>query len=119
MGAVAVLQQADDMGADRPVCLFSKKFNSYQLNYSTIEKEALALIWAMHGAPCLLLLDRVKMIPPGSSRELGILVVLVHKKQGAQECKQTKTVPEVCLVMEQQNKRNSSRGSLSHWARQG
>ncbi len=26
---------------------FSKKFNSYQRHYSTVEKEALALIWAL------------------------------------------------------------------------
>ena len=46
VGAGAVLLQEVD-GIDRPVCYFSKKFNSYQLNYSTIEKEALALIWAL------------------------------------------------------------------------
>ncbi len=33
-------------GVDRTFCYFSKKFNSYQLDHSTIEKEALALIWA-------------------------------------------------------------------------
>ena len=26
---------------------FSKKFNRYQLNYSVVEKEALALVWAL------------------------------------------------------------------------
>lgn len=31
----------------RPVSFFSKKFNLYQLNYSTIEKETLALVWAL------------------------------------------------------------------------
>ncbi len=31
----------------RPVSFFSRKFNSYQLNYSVVEKEALALIWAL------------------------------------------------------------------------
>ena len=46
VGAGAVLLQEKD-NIDRPVCYFSKKFNSYQLNYSTIEKEALALIWAL------------------------------------------------------------------------
>lgn len=46
VGAGAVLLQEHD-GVDRPVCYFSKKFNRYQLNYSTIEKEALALIWAL------------------------------------------------------------------------
>lgn len=36
-----------DGEALRPVCFFSKKFNRYQSNYSVIEKEALALIWAL------------------------------------------------------------------------
>lgn len=47
VGAGAVLLQADKSGVERPVSFFSKKFNSYQLNYSVIEKEALALIWAL------------------------------------------------------------------------
>lgn len=47
VGAGAVLLQKDDNGVDRPVSYFSKKFNSYQLNYSTIEKETLALVWAV------------------------------------------------------------------------
>lgn len=47
VGAGAVLLQKDETGIDRPVCYFSKKFNCHQLNYSTIEKEALALIWAL------------------------------------------------------------------------
>ncbi len=47
VGAGAVLLQGDDFGVEKPVSFFSKKFNSYQLNYSTIEKEALALVWAL------------------------------------------------------------------------
>lgn len=46
VGAGALLLQ-EEGGIDKPVSYFSKKFNSYQLNYSTIEKEALALIWAL------------------------------------------------------------------------
>lgn len=42
-----MLLQADAKGVDRPVCFFSRKFNCYQYNYSTIEKEALALVWAL------------------------------------------------------------------------
>ena len=41
-----MLQTGDD-GVEHPVSFFSRKFNSYQLNYSTVEKEALALIWAL------------------------------------------------------------------------
>ncbi|XP_063061560.1 uncharacterized protein LOC134454470 isoform X2 [Engraulis encrasicolus] len=47
VGAGAVLLQDDVNGVEHPVCYFSRKFNSYQLHYSTIEKEALALVWAL------------------------------------------------------------------------
>lgn len=46
-GAGAVLLQEDDHGVDHPVCYFSKKFNRHQTHYSTIEKEALALLLAL------------------------------------------------------------------------
>lgn len=47
VGAGAVLLQADGKGVERPVGFYSKKFNSFQLNYSVIEKEALALVWGL------------------------------------------------------------------------
>lgn len=47
VGAGAVLLQSDDQGVVRPVSFFSRKFNSYQHNYSVIEKEALSLIMAL------------------------------------------------------------------------
>lgn len=47
VGAGVVLLQGDDQGVVRPVSFFSKKFNRYQSNYSVIEKEALALVWAL------------------------------------------------------------------------
>lgn len=48
VGAGAVLLQGgEEDGVLRPVCFFSRKFNRYQSNYSVIEKEALALIWAI------------------------------------------------------------------------
>lgn len=46
-GAGAVLLQEDDRGIDHPVCYFSKKFNKHQMNYSTNEKETLALLLAL------------------------------------------------------------------------
>lgn len=46
-GAGTALLQAGPDGVDHPVGFFSRKFNSYQLNYSIVEKEALALIWAL------------------------------------------------------------------------
>lgn len=47
IGTGAVLIQKSEEGIDHPVAFFSRKFNSYQLNYSVIEKEAQALIWAL------------------------------------------------------------------------
>lgn len=46
-GAGAVLLQEDHQGIDHPVSYFSRKFNKHQLKYSTIEKEALALLFAV------------------------------------------------------------------------
>lgn len=46
-GAGAVLLQEDDSGTDHPICYFSKKFNSAQSNYSTIEQETLSLLLAL------------------------------------------------------------------------
>ena len=46
-GAGAVLMQCDDLGIEHPVCYFSRKFDQHQKNYSTIEKEALALLLAL------------------------------------------------------------------------
>ncbi len=42
----AVLQEGAD-GISHPVSYFSVKFNRHQLNYSTIEKEKLALLLAL------------------------------------------------------------------------
>ena len=47
VGIGAVFLQEDNYGIDHPVCYFSKKFNKHQKNYSTIEKECLALILAI------------------------------------------------------------------------
>jgi hypothetical protein len=47
VAAGGVLLQEDQGGIDHPVCYFSRKFNKNQKNYSTIEKECLALILAL------------------------------------------------------------------------
>ena len=47
VSAGAVLMQHDSKGIEHPICYFSRKFNQYQKNYSTIEKEALALVSAL------------------------------------------------------------------------
>lgn len=47
VGAGAVLLQSDRDGVERHVSFFFRKFNSLQMNYSFIEKETLALVWAL------------------------------------------------------------------------
>lgn len=47
VGPGAVLLQDDENGFEHPISYFSKKFNSHQRTYSTIEKEALALVLAL------------------------------------------------------------------------
>ncbi len=47
VGVGAVLLQTDGSGIDKPVAYFSKKLNRHQKRYSTIEKEALALVLAV------------------------------------------------------------------------
>ena len=47
VAAGAVLLQEDQGGIDLPICYFSRKFNKHQRNYSTIEKECLALVFAL------------------------------------------------------------------------
>ena len=47
VGAGAVLMQRDNFEVDKPVAYFSRKFNQCQRAYSTIEKECLALVWAI------------------------------------------------------------------------
>ena len=46
-GAGAVLLQTGDDDVEHPVAYFSKKFNIHQNNYSTLEKETLALVLAL------------------------------------------------------------------------
>ena len=46
-GCGGVLLQEDDQGIDHPIAYYSKKFNIHQQRYSTIEKEALALLLAL------------------------------------------------------------------------
>lgn len=47
VGIGSVIMQEDINGVDHPVCYYSKKFNCHQKNYSTIEKECLALILSL------------------------------------------------------------------------
>ena len=52
VAAGAVLLQEDKDGVDHPICYFSKKFNTNQRNYSTVEKECLALVLAYVSPSC-------------------------------------------------------------------
>ena len=47
VGAGAVLLQEGESVVQHPVCYFSIKFKNHQLNYSTIEKETLAMLLAL------------------------------------------------------------------------
>jgi hypothetical protein len=47
VGAGAVLIQEDSNGLDHPVCYFSRRFNECRTRCSTIEQEALALLFAL------------------------------------------------------------------------
>ena len=47
VGVGAVLLQEDSKGVDHTIGYFSHKFNASQRNYSTSEKEALALVYAL------------------------------------------------------------------------
>ena len=46
-GLAAVLLQADDDGVEHPISYASKKLSKTERNYSTIHREALALIWSV------------------------------------------------------------------------
>ena len=43
-----MLQKEDSQGTDHSVCYFPKKFDEHQQKYSTVEKEALSLLLAVH-----------------------------------------------------------------------
>lgn len=48
IGIGAVLTQYDeDLGSDRPICFLSRKMIAAEINYPTVEKELLAVIYAM------------------------------------------------------------------------
>lgn len=47
LGAEAVLLLEDKHRNDHPIWCFSKKFKKHQLHHSTIEKEALTLLWSV------------------------------------------------------------------------
>lgn len=68
-GVGAVLLQEDASGVDHPGCYFSRKLSKCQQNYSTIEKETLALLLALQhlvvytGGSSFVLFDRLIRLP--------------------------------------------------------
>ena len=46
-GLGAVLSQLDGQGEEHPVAFTSRKLLPREMNYSTIEKECLAIVWAL------------------------------------------------------------------------
>ena len=80
VGIGAVLLQEDNNGIDHPVCYFSMKFNK-QKNYSTIEKECLALILAIHQFEVYLTSSTSPIVVFSDHNPLSFLHKLKNKNQ--------------------------------------
>ena len=81
IGAGAVLLQEDNNGVDHPVCYFSRKFNKHQKNYSTIEKECLALILAIQHFEVYLTFSVTPIVVFSDHNPLTFLHKLKNKNQ--------------------------------------
>ena len=81
IGAGSVLIQEDNNGVDHPVCYFSKKFNEHQKNYSTIEKECLALILAIQHFEVYLTSSKLPVVVFSDHNPLTFLHKLKNKNQ--------------------------------------
>ena len=76
-----VLLQEDNNGIDHPVSYFSKKFNKHQKNYSTIEKECLALILAIQQFEVYLTSSTSPIVVFSDHNPLSFLHKLKNKNQ--------------------------------------
>ena len=81
VGIGAVLLREDNNGIDHPVCYFSKKFNKHQKNYSTIEKECLALILAIQQFEVYLTSSTSPIVVFSDHNPLSFLHKLKNKNQ--------------------------------------
>ncbi len=81
VAAGGVLLQEDQDGIDHPVCYFSRKFNKNQKNYSTIEKECLALILALQHFNVYVSSTEVPLIVYSDHNPLVFLHKLKDKNQ--------------------------------------
>ena len=77
----AVLLQEDNNGIDHPVCYFSKKFNKHQKEYSTVEKECLALILAIQQFEVYLTSSTSPIVVFSDHNPLSFLHKLKNKNQ--------------------------------------
>ena len=82
VGAGGVLLQEDDNGVDHPVCYFSKKFNKYQKNYSTVEKECLSLILALQHFEVYLTSSSSPIVAFSDHNPLTFIHKMKNKKVG-------------------------------------
>ena len=81
VGIGAVLLQEDNNGIDHPVCYFSKKLNKHQENYSTTEKECLALILAIQQFEVCLTSSNSPIVVFSDHNPLSFLHKLKNKNQ--------------------------------------
>ena len=81
VGIGAVLLQEDNNGIDHPVCYFCKEFNKHQKNYSTIEKECLALILAIQQFEVYLTSSTSPIVVFSDHNPLSFLHKLKNKNQ--------------------------------------
>ena len=81
IGAGAILIQEDNHGVEHPVCYFSRKFNKQQKNYSTIEKECLALILAIQHFEVYLTSSPSPIVVFSDHNPLSFLHKLKNKNQ--------------------------------------
>ena len=81
VGIGAVLLQEDNNGIDHPGCYFSKKFKTHQKNYSTIEKECLALILAIQQFEVYLTSSTSPIVVFSDHNPLSFLYKLKNKNQ--------------------------------------
>jgi hypothetical protein len=58
----ACLSQIDDTGEEHPIAYASQKLNSSQCKWSTIEKEAYAVIWALKRFDSLLFRAKIEIV---------------------------------------------------------